>query len=75
MPLHDVTVTLRELETSAIVARTTTAGSGTYAFDDVPEGRYQLDFCRSGFNTLMMKVYVRTHAGGRPLDVMMRVSN
>jgi hypothetical protein len=74
-PLADVTVTVRHAATFAIVARTTTTSSGAYAFDGVPDGWYQLDFCRAGLNTVVTRVHVQKKVARDMFDVQMSVAN
>jgi hypothetical protein len=67
VPLDNVHVVLRRLGAHEQLAATVTDANGRFAFPTQPDGWYQLETCRDGFNSTIVPVLVTRHPRGAPL--------
>lgn len=71
-PVEGVRVVLRQLGGREQLAATMTKSDGRFEFADTPDGWYQIETCRDGFNSVVVPVLITRHPRGAPL--VLRVS-
>ena len=74
-PLEGVRVVLRRLGGREELAATMTKPDGRFEFSDTPDGWYQIETCRDGYNSTVAPVLVTRHPRGAPLVLHLSISN
>lgn len=74
-PVEGVRVVLRRLGGREELAATTTSSNGRFEFPDFPDGGYQIETCRDGFNSVVVPVWITRHPRGAPLVLHVSVAS
>ena len=74
-PVEGVRVVLRRLGGREEAAATTTSSDGRFEFPGFPEGGYQIETCREGFNSVVVPVWITRHPRGEPLILRLSIAN
>ena len=73
--IDGVQVVLRRLGAREPLAAVTTDAAGSFALGDWPDDWYQLETCRSGFDSVVVSVRVRKNAKDALITLSLRVAN
>ena len=73
-PLPEITMTLRNLGARESLGMVVSDAQGKFVFPEMPEGWYQIETCKEGWNSIVMPVRVTRQPHGAPIRLPLSLS-